>query len=141
MSIIKTRAPYVDFDYYLQTFCGSMDEISFGRALIEAQAFIDTITFGRIARLDVIPDCVKNAVCAVAEEINRRDESRETVGAKKGVKAESNHNVSVTYADVISDEECRKNMLSKARMYLSGTGLLYRGFSRQYDGRCAKGDP
>lgn len=138
---MSTSEPYVDFDYYLQVFSGSMDEISYGRALIEAQAFIDTITFGRIAQMDVIPDAVKNAVCAAAEEVNRCAKSRETVGAKKGVKTESNHNVSVTYADVISDEECRRNMLSKARMYLAGTGLLYRGFSRQYDGRCTKGDP
>lgn len=132
MSIIKTRAPYVDFDYYLQTFCGSMDEISFGRALIEAQAFIDTITFGRIARLDVIPDCVKNAVCAAAEEINRRDESQRQ---HAGIKSESNDGASVTYDDVISNEQCKANMLAKARMYLANTGLLYRGFSAKYDRR------
>ena len=141
MSVIESHTPYVDFTYYQQAFHGTMEETAFERALIEAEAFIDTITFGRIARLDAIPDAVKNAVCAVAEEINRREESRETAGAKKGVKSESNHNVSVTYADVISDEECRRNMLSEARMYLSGTGLLYRGFSRQYDGHCAKGGP
>lgn len=133
MATVENHPPYVDFDYYLQTFCGSMDEISFGRALIEAQAFIDQITFGRIARLEVIPDAARNAVCAVAEEINRRDESQRQ---HAGIKSESNDGASVTYDDVISNEQCKANMSAKARMYLANTGLLYRGFSAKYDRRC-----
>lgn len=132
MSVIESHTPYVDFAYYQQAFHGTMEESAFERALIEAEAFIDTITFGRIARLDVIPDCVKNAVCAAAEEINRRDESQRQ---HAGIKSESNDGASVTYDDVISNEQCKANMLAKARMYLANTGLLYRGFSAKYDRR------
>lgn len=133
MATVENHPPYVDFDYYQQTFHGTMDDIAFERALIEAEAFIDTITFGRVARLDVIPDAVKNAVCAAVEEINRRNQSQQQ---HTGIKSESNDGASVTYDDAISDDQCRATMSAKARIYLSNTGLLYRGFSAKYDRRC-----
>ncbi|MDO4175708.1 MAG: hypothetical protein Q4D42_13180 [Eubacteriales bacterium] len=132
MPVIESHASYVDFNYYQQTFHGTMSEIEFERARIEAEAFVDSITFGRIARLDVIPDAVKNAVCAATDEINRRNQSQQQ---HSGIKSESNDGASVTYDDAISDDQCRANMSAKARMYLANTGLLYRGFSKGYDRR------
>lgn len=133
MPVIESHAPYVDFTYYQQTFHGVMDETAFERTRIEAEAFIDSITFGRITRLDAIPDAVKNAVCSAADEINRRNQSQQQ---HTGIKSESNDGASVTYDDVISDDQCRATMSVKARMYLANTGLLYRGFSARYDWRC-----
>lgn len=123
--------PYVDYEYYTGQFYGTMKEDAFRRAIVEAEAFVDSITFGRITRLEVVPDAVKNAVCAAADVVSRREESRQHTG----IKSETNDGASVTYDDAISDEQCMGNMAAKVKMYLANTGLLYRGFSNQYDRR------
>ena len=51
------KSPYVDYQYYRDTFHGSaMTEAEFPNAEIEAEAFVNAVTFGRLRRLDKIPD-------------------------------------------------------------------------------------
>lgn len=123
--------PYVDYEYYASIYHGSSTKESFGRTVIEAEAFVDQLTFGRLLRLPEISDAVKNAVCAAADAVARREESRQRIG----IKSEANDGVSVTYADAISDEQCAGDMAARVRTYLANTGLLYRGFSDRYDRR------
>lgn len=121
--------PYVDFEYYRNTFHGTaFDEMGFQNAEIEAEALIDAITFGRIPRLKEIPDCVKRAICSAADAMQDYLSSRET-----NVKSESNDGYSVTYTDAVNDKDCQDSMILRAKRHLANTGLTYRGYSQQYD--------
>lgn len=132
MFIDDERSPYVDFSYYKNTYHGSqIKEEEFGNAECEAEAYVNAVTFGRIRKLSDIPDCVKNAVCAAAEEMHIYLERK-----KSPVKSESNDGYSVTYADVVSDSECTRNMNRRVKMHLANTGLAYKGWSRKYDKKC-----
>ena len=56
MSQEAVREPYVDYDYYSNEYMGNLDLTRFSRNLKWATALIDEITYGRIAKLDSIPD-------------------------------------------------------------------------------------
>lgn len=125
----NTRSPYVDFSYYQNTYHGNvLKATDFENAELEAEAFVNAVTFGRIRKLPEIPECVKNAVCAVAEIIHRRNEKQNNT-----VSSESNDGYSVSYVTATNDEDYRKELLSKVKMWLSGTGLMYKGWSEKYD--------
>lgn len=127
-----TRSPYVDFNYYHDSYHGNLIKADvFQIVELEAEAYINAITFGRIQRLDVVPDCVKNAICAAAEAMHEYLNSR-----KSSVKSESNDGYSITYADAVGETECRGNMRSRAGSHLANTGLTYKGWSKKYDEQC-----
>lgn len=124
------RRPYVDYKYYKGDYYGKQiaSETDFKRIEKVAEAFVDRVTFGRIARLQSIPDCVKDAICSAADTAALREEKN-----AYAVKSESNDGYSVSYGDVEKDPEFRAEMLSTVKAYLANTGLLYRGRSRKYD--------
>ncbi len=125
----KPKRPYVDYQYYRDTFHGSsMTEAEFTNAEIEAEAFVNAVTFGRLRRLYKIPDCVKDAICSAADVM--AEYSR---GLKSDMSSESNDGYSVTYKAALKSEECEKSMKAKVKRHLSGTGLMYGGRSRIYD--------
>ena len=65
MSDEAIQKPYVDYDYYSKDYRGTeASKTTFEQNLKWATALIDTITFGRIGSLEVIPDCVKDAICS-----------------------------------------------------------------------------
>lgn len=81
------------YDTYKTVFGGvKIPEADFPRLEREAAAYIDRITYGRASRLSPVPDCVKYAVCAVAEVLY--DEHRVAGGG--AVKAFSNDGYSET---------------------------------------------
>ena len=104
-----------DFEYYCDMFAGKeiTDISEFDSCEIKARAFVDKITFGRITQMS---DDVKNAVCAVCEEISAME-------GKEGIKSESNDGYSVVY-DVENDSFLRYKRA--AEMFLPAE-LLYRG--------------
>ena len=123
------KSPYVDYQYYRDTFHGSaMTEAEFPNAEIEAEAFVNAVTFGRLRRLDKIPDCVKDAICSAADVMGEYSK-----GMESDISAESNDGYSVTYKAALKSEECEKSMKAKVKRHLSGTGLMYGGRSRIYD--------
>ena len=93
-----------------------------------ATALIDTITFGRIRSLEVIPDCVKDAICCAVEKYSTYQKLR-----NQELKSESNDGYSVSYADAGKESDMRQEVIADMKIYLSGTGLTYRGRSRKYD--------
>lgn len=126
------RSPYVDFSYYQNTYHGNLvSEEEFGSAELEAESYVNAITFGRIQRLDEIPDCVKKAICSATEEMHLYLTRRNAP-----VKSESNDGYSVTYADAIGESECIQSMKRKVSMHLANTGLMYKGWSKKYDKQC-----
>ena len=111
---------YADFSYYRDTYCGEMAEGDFKRLSRSASAYLDSVTFDRIAAVtdEKIMERVKEACCAVADVLLRKEE-------RDGIAAEKNDGVSVTYATEGKTDEER--LYQAAVLYLGNTGLLYRG--------------
>ena len=123
------RKPYADYNFYSEVYHGTIATAeNFDNAELEAEAFVNTITFGRIERMDDIPDEAKYAVCSVTDAMVKFSESR-----KNNVASESNDGYSVTYASGVTDADCNREMQSRARRWLANTGLMYRGWSKKYD--------
>ena len=120
---------YADYAYYTKNYLGT--EITpgkFGPNMLAASALIDQLTFGRIHRLDTVPESVKRAACAAAECLYQNE-----VRAEREITSESNDGYSVTYSTGGTQKDATANAVAKIRSFLASTGLLYRGFSRQYD--------
>ena len=73
---------YADFTYYENTYLGTtIAEADFPRLALRASAVIDQITFGRAATDTTNVNAIKNAMCAVAEEI----QNQEAAGGAAGI--------------------------------------------------------
>lgn len=126
------RKPYADYNFYSEVYHGTIANAeNFDNAELEAEAFVNAITFGRIERLEEIPESVKYAVCSATDAIVKFSESR-----KGNVTSESNDGYSITYASAITDADCKKELESRVKRWLANTGLLYRGWSKKYDMQC-----
>ena len=121
---------YADYTYYTKVYLGTeITAEKFGPNVFAASALVDQMTFGRVQRLAVIPDQVKRAVCAAAECLYRSAEK-----SGREIASETNDGYSVTYNTAgSSQKESVADAVGKIKIYLSPTGLLYRGFSEQYD--------
>ena len=119
---------YVDYAYYQKSFGGELDESMFNKSLKWATAKVNQLTFGRISRLDEIPECVKDAICAAIEKYATQEKK-----AASMVKSETNDGYSISYATPASDEDFNSEVKRCIKMYLSGTGLTYLGTSPLYD--------
>lgn len=108
-----------DYQFYTDIFKGTIipDVYAFESAVIEASAYIEYITMGNVSKLKTIPDKVHMAVCAVAEVIYNESQ-------QGSISSESVGNHSVSYN---TNRDFENNKAYKARLYLAGTGLLYRG--------------
>ena len=118
---------YADYAFYSSTYLGTaIASADFPRLAARASAVIDRITFGRAAAVITAETpaatvtAIKNAVCAVADEIQKSEASG---GA---VQSERVGNYSVTYLSQKSDE---KRQIDAAALYLWNTDLMYRGFT------------
>ena len=127
---------YADFTYYTNTYLGNaIAESDFPRLALKASAVIDRITFGRAA-VDVAANtnvtAIKNAMCAVAEEIQTQEQSN---GAD-GIVSESQGQYSVSYgANSNRTKSNEAKLENAARLYLDGTFLMFAGFaSGEYGG-------
>ena len=122
---------YATYEYYIEKYYGTAvpDEV-FPRVIRKASQYIDHFTFGRIAEENVdeytaLPDCA----CDMAEAIYSMLESPEN---KREKKSESTDGYSVSYVTECVDGQSKEEVLKKklysiAKLYLSGTGLLYCG--------------
>ena len=118
---------YADFTYYSTSFFGTaIAEADFPRLALEASAVIDRITFGRAATDTENTTAIKNAMCAVAEELlNQRN-----AGGADGIASESQGQYSVSYLANSSRSKTNLEKLSNAaRLWLDGTFLMFAGFS------------
>ena len=120
---------YAGYDFYLNDYKGSVipDAPNYDRAAVEASAYIDYITHNGTMD-DVLPDSVmekvKLAQCAVADVCYKQAQD----DVANVVSSESVGNHSVTYSVAKASYKQREiEKYSKARVYLRGTGLLYRG--------------
>lgn len=116
------QKPYADYDWYKTNYFGSaIPEEAFPSFAMKAAYLVDGLTAGNLQPLDAAPDCVKDAVCAAAEKLYQFEQS-----PAKEIKSENNDGYSVTYADT-SEEKARDDAKTEIRVYLSTSGLLFRG--------------
>ena len=127
---------YADYTYYTDEYLGTKisSESEFAMYARRASAFIDQATYGRLTdmRSADIPGEVSEATCALAEKMY---DLANTSDGK--IASESNDGYSVSFRDTGGDQKQRKEFYATIRTYLDNTGLLYRGFSWQYDLRQA----
>lgn len=116
---------YADYEYYTGTFGGSaISAADFPRLARRASAEVDHVTFGRILKLDEIPDAVKDAVCEVAEKLQEQENSEKN---SAGIASENNDGYSVSYRDDGGEAGRAHERYLAIRSYLAVTGLMYRG--------------
>lgn len=113
-------AAYADYTFYTETYCGSaIPEKDWTYASSRASALIDQMTGGRIPYLESVPDAIKNACCAVADQLwqdeQQGDKASETVGS---------HSISYQNRDA---SQKKKRYYDAAKLYLMNSGLLYKG--------------
>jgi len=125
-------AAYADLTFYKTTFLGTaIADADFPALALRASAVIDQITFDRAAAIITADDDadtierIQLATCAIAEEV----QAQEASGGADAIVSETIGRSSVTY-DVGSTrrQTAQKRLSNVARVYLGGTGLLYRGF-------------
>ncbi len=113
----------VAYSFYAQAHKGKMEEAEFDRLLVQASAFLDRVSFGRIT--DALPEDVlervRLACCALVDAMLLNEKGG-------GIASETNDGISINYVAGVSkaktDEE---RLLGACRLHLAGTGLLYRG--------------
>lgn len=119
---------YADYTFYSTYYFGTaIAETEFPRLALRASAIIDEITFGR-AETETDANKIikiKQATCAVAEELQKQDL---TDGAD-GITSESQGQYSVSFGANSSRAQSSKTRLKKAaRVWLANTFLMYAGF-------------
>lgn len=112
---------YADFAFYKNEFKGIQitDEAVFDSAAVKAEAFVDTVTYGRI-RQDDVPRGAQMAVCAVAEIIDGSE------AQLRGISSETNDGYAVSYASGADEAAAYRRAYDTARFYLPPE-LLYAG--------------
>lgn len=118
---------YADYAHYSTVYLGNaIAEADFPRLALRASAQIDRITFGRAATDTDNETAIKNAMCAVAEEIQRQEQSDNV----DGVTSESQGRYSVSYGANSSKSRTNTQKISDAaKLYLEDTSLMYAGFA------------
>lgn len=130
---------YADYNFYKNEYHGSVDEMRFPALAVKASAYLDYYTVGK-AKLSRGLDALKMACCALVdkyyeiEEVSSATKQSATTALSVGKKSETVGSYSVTYqtADDFRawKKETEGELSETAKMYLSGTNLLYRGGCR-----------
>jgi hypothetical protein len=124
---------YADYEFYATQFLGTaIAESDFPQLALKASAVLDQLTFGRAVGNTEYPTQIKNAMCAIAEELQQQDLSN---GAD-GIASESQGQYSVSYVAGSSRSMSSQGKLYKAAaLWLSSTCLMFGGFnSGEYGG-------
>lgn len=113
--------PYASYEDYKELYKGErLDEAQFILYGAKAGEYLELLTYGRCAATDE-NEAVKKACCAVAEELYSQQNQPELVSHSIG-------QWSRTYAP---QKQREQRIADSARLYLHGTGLLWRGW--RYD--------
>jgi hypothetical protein len=119
---------FADYNFYITEYMGSaIPDTAYDGIARAADSYINYITHNRI-KVNELPEWVlervKMAACAVADVCYKQESDEDSTT----VASESVGNHSKTFAVVKVDYRQREHeKLSKAKMYLHGTGLLYGG--------------
>lgn len=121
---------YATFDDYNSFAVTKISKDIFDIYYPRAEKLIDYLTFNRIKKLSAVSNDVKIAVCAVIETYVKYSDKYENTAQQNGIKSENADGYSVTYIESNTnniEKQIIDTAIRQAKMYLSGTGLLYRG--------------
>lgn len=125
---------YASYEFYTETFGGSLSQEDFRKYELRAEAYIRYLTYVNGDIFAKEDDRVKMAVC-VATDVVAYVVKSFSGGAQQGrtLKSETTDGYSVTYADGTADMEIelRKNILEAIEIYLLPTGWLCRAMSER----------
>lgn len=126
---------YADYTYYVTSYFGTaIAESAFPQLALRASAVLDQITFGRAADDTENETAIKNAMCAIAEELQKQDAQ----SGADAITSESQGNYSVTYAaNSYRSKSSLARIQSVAASWLANTGLLFAGFNTGEYGHAA----
>lgn len=125
---------YATYDYYTGTYGGgTIPPERFNYFIREAGAYADYITFNRIKGLVTIPEEVKHAVCAIADNMFVSTDGTGIVPSQLK-SSESVGDYQVSYQSLYQSQTTISGQMESryyqvAKKYLAHTGLLYRGIS------------
>lgn len=132
MNLEAITKPYVDFQYYKETYKGSTitSQEAFDECYREAEAFLDMQTFHRIPKIteadEVLLTLIKYAVCSMADVYANHKTALKT--ATSGVTSENRDGYSLSYGSAADRKSAYQlEMKECGYKYLLDTGLLYRG--------------
>lgn len=118
---------YADYTHYSTVYLGNaIAEADFPRLALRASAQIDRLTYNRAATDTDNTTAIKNAMCEVAEEIQRQEQSDNV----DGITSESQGQYSVSYGS--NSNRARSNqtkIVDAAKLWLETTGLMFAGFA------------
>ena len=118
---------YADYIHYSTVYIGNaIAEADFPRLALRASAQIDRLTYNRAATDTNNTTAIKNAMCAVAEEIQRQEQNDNV----DGITSESQGQYSVSYGS--NSNRARSNqtkIVDAAKLWLETTGLMFAGFA------------
>ena len=118
---------YADYTHYTDVYLGNaIAEADFPRLALRASAQIDRLTYNRAATDTDNTTAIKNAMCAVAEEIQRQEQSDNV----DGITSESQGQYSVSYGT--NSNRARSNqtkIVDTAKLWLETTVLMFAGFA------------
>lgn len=115
---------YADYAFYVETFGGELIQpLDWPAVSRRADAYLDRLTYNRLRNDDAMTDAVRMAACAVAEVIQRQNQ---TQGANPaGVKSESVGGQSITYEDAATlSAQYDAALLDAADLWLPRTDPL-----------------
>ena len=120
-------AVYADYEYYVTGFLGTaIAESDFPALARKASAVLDQLTFGRAVDNTEYPTQIKDAMCAVAEEMHAIENS----DGSEYVTSESEGSYSVSFAqDAVESRTDMQRYADAARVWLAGTYLMFAGFN------------
>ncbi len=118
---------YADFTHYTTEYLGNViAQADFPRLALRASAQIDRITFGRAATDTDNETAIKNAMCAVAEELQRQEQNENA----DGITSESQGQYSVSYGTGSSRSRTNQQKIEDAaKLWLENTFLMFPGFN------------
>lgn len=139
---------YADYDFYVETYMGTMPEESYQAAASRAGGFMEYITLGRVKKKPD-EDAVKRCACALADQYHLYQLQRADIVARleggeaadtpeEEIKSETVGGFArtlVTMADRLNElktaqSELKKQLFDIAAEYLAPLGLMYRGGQR-----------
>lgn len=127
-------ANYTDYNFYKDTYKGNMPESDFDRLVIRASYEVRKNIFNR--PITGYENEVQMATCSVADvlyKIEQLENKKEKILSNQILKSESVGDYSRTFdTSSVNDIETeisnqKTKIKEEIRMYLLGTGLLYRG--------------
>ena len=113
------------FSFYISTYGGKVipDEEAFGSVFHKAPALVDALAVNREPlQYATVREKYNMAVCAAAESIYQGIQAE-----NNNIQSESVGNHSVSYRTTKKEQEYRADAVKNAKLFLSGTGLMYGG--------------